>query len=263
MSASSIIAGPGAVPSRRMQVQIPPQIAVQLQNQQARIQQLEQANIALETRYKHYFAVLACLLRHHFHGEAVRFPFDMMNKVDGGLGINTIKDPITEEMVVEILTAKEYELRMRGLMEKIVEMTVPKRSPFVLNPELPERATFEAISSVCYVGGKLDGKELTFAGENVKPKNPREFSARAVKEEGKPIQPELRFTTDSAGMKVSIGLIVRMPVEAAEEPKSAETAFEFKNEECRAWHSSQNDGDRIVGRFCPQCGDSRKIENVQ
>jgi hypothetical protein len=266
MSASSLIAG-GPRPANhlaQLMTQVPPEVQVQLQRAGQRIMQLEGEMTALQTRYLHYFAVLACVIKHHNEGKPMRFPFDLMNKIETGCAIDTSKDPVSEEMIVTLLSAKEAQFRVANLEEISIDMTIPNKPPFILRPELPARATLQGIMQVSYVGGRQNGKVLDFAGENMKPKKPRSFAVKVIKEEGRPDQPELRFTTDSAGMIVRIGLVVRKPasVEPEAEPE-AQSALKFVNEECREWHSSPNDGLKIVGRFCPHCGDSRKIENEQ
>jgi len=266
MSASPLLGGPGPRAPKQlaqMMAQIPPEIQVQLSRAGQRIMQLEGELTALQTRYLHYFAVLACIIKHYNEGKPMRFPFDLMNKVEPGCAIDTSKDPVSEEMIVTLFSAKEAQFRVANLEEISIDMTIPSKPPFTLHPDLPARTTLQGIMQVSYVGGKQNGKVLDFVGENVKPKKPRSFAVKMIKEEGKPDRPELRFTTDSAGMIVRVGLIVRKPpaVEAEPEPE-AESVLKFVNEECREWHASANDGVKIVGRFCPHCGDSRKIEQA-
>ena len=100
-----------------------------------------------------------------------------------------------------------------------------------------------------YLGGKSDGVELTLIAPNLKPKKIREY--------GCDVNGIFRFTTDSAGMSIRLTLLVEAKV-AAEEEKS-EADLKFVNEACEAWHKNENDGTKFIGRFCPECGDSRKL----
>lgn len=253
--ASKVIVGPGHIPPPTRPQVVPPQVQIAMQRMGQRNQQLEQECIRLQGRNQHLTGCLINIIRHHFNGKPIRFPFDLMNKIAPDTAINTEKDVMSDEIVIEELTAKEYQMRMRGLEEKLVEVTVPKKSPFEVVLEMPPRGVFEAVSSVKYRGGKLNGKELIFAGVRCKPKKPREFTLEPRKVDGSQ-EPTavLRFTTDSAGMGLTVGFIVRMP--AKEEPEEEVVTDQAPLTCDDDWHKSND----VVGLRCPRCGDSRKVE---
>lgn len=205
----------------------------------------------MKMRMKHFTGILVSAIRTHFEGKEFRIPVATFEKVEDDIGVNTRKDTVSDELVVEILSIKEFQNRMRGLEMGHVDVTVPKKSPFKVSIKLKEGARFEGAELVQYLGGKSNGVELQYV--QGKPKKVREYTCDK--------DANFTFTVDSAGMNVRIQFLSRIPVadpDPEPEPES-DKPLEYKNEECREWHETENDGSKIVGRFCPHCGDSRKV----
>lgn len=239
-------------------MQDPRVLIATLQQERGRLMQdnarLTAENDGMQMRMKHFTGILIGVIRTHFGGKEFRMPKAAVEiKPELKLGINSKIDPVTEEMVVEVMSQKEFQIMMAGLQIGQFEATVPKKSPFRVQVQLQEGATFEGPELVTYRGGKSDGVELTYV--TGKPKKPREFTADK--------NGVFTFTTDSAGMKVAIQFLIRVKLENTEEEAPTEQPLEFKNDKCRDWHSNPNNGDAIIGRYCPECGDGRKMETAQ
>ena len=218
-----------------------------------RLADLEMELASSEARRQHMTGAMTCLLRHHdcFKGKAqASFPFADFKKMEEGAGIDdaidTSRNDITQEFVISVVSAREYMLKLQGLMVVEADYTVPKKHPFVVKVELPEGAIAQ--------GGEVSykGKDLTFVppadgkpDHLGKPKNPREYAAT---HDGTHL-----FTADSAGLTLHFKITCQLPAPAAEkeaelEPLTCEGDF----------HKDAN----APGMRCEICGDSRKLESV-
>lgn len=219
----------------------------QLEHVQAENQQLRQTCEKLSVQLQHYIGTLICILR--AHPEANRFPLKEMEKVGPDLGINTKRDDISDEMVLEILTKEEYAMQMQGLVQATETVNVPAKPPFEIKLGIPEGAKLVGLKLVEMIG-KEGNRTLKFTGRTAKgnhrkPKGVLEFSCSddAV----------MTFSTDSQGQKVQVTYVFKLPDEI-EEPV-AEAPLECQEE----WHLRENDGISIIGLCCSKCGDKRKL----
>lgn len=266
MAGKIITTGPRPVAS--MPMAVAPQIQQAITTQREllrragdRIQLLEGENASLATRLSHVTAVMICLLQSHecFKVDA-RFPMELLEEMERercmGLGLDTGRDDTTKELVIKIMTLAESQARVAGFMTGAQEQQIPKKPPFRIKVEVPPGARFYGIASVVYVGGKSDGKALEYTPN--RPKKPREFTV-SEEENGDIL---VHFTTDSAGLTIRVIFTFRVPIEAIPSEGAKEGPLEYQDEECKNWHTHENDG-KIIGRYCPVCGDSRKVLQEQ
>jgi len=228
------------------------QVATLLFQKDQRLAELDAEVVSLTTHRNHLTGVLICLLRHHEcfkDKQQGRFPMADLRKMeetsDGDEAIDTGRDDVSGEMVVSVVSAREYLRNLQGMGQLEGDYEVPKRPPFVVKVEPPEGATL--------LGSEVTHKDVSFQfvppqsgkpDELGKPKNPREYSAM---NDGTHL-----FTTDSAGLTVHIKLLYRKPDKpAAEEPIEPLTCTE-------QWHLDQD----APGFRCSTCGDNRKIETA-
>jgi hypothetical protein len=222
-------------------------IKQQMEHLQGENQQLKQTVERLSVQLQHYIGTLICILR--THPEANRFPLKEMEKVGPDLGINTKRDDVSDEMVLEILTKEEYALQMQGLVQATQTFEVPAKPPFEIQLEIPEGAKLAGIKIVEIIG-KEGSRQLKFTGRTPKgnyrkPKGVLEFSCSD--------DARMTFSTDSQGQKGQVVYVFKLPDEI-EEPE-VEAPLECQEE----WHLRDNDGISIIGVCCPKCGDKRKL----
>jgi hypothetical protein len=252
---ASRAASPLIAPHLRVPMQDPRIMIGQLQQENARLRQDNERvaveNDGMKMRTQHLTMVLIGIIRQYSEGKELRISKVVQDKLEteiATLGTNTRTDPANDDLVVEIMTQKEFAIQMAGMQQGYFEATVPKKPPYRIQVKLPEGATFFGPEVVCYRGGRSNGKELVLV--KGKPKKVREYSVDA--------DAVFSFTTDSAGMDVGINFLIRMPVVPEESTETVAAPLEYKNDRCRDWHTHENDGEKYIGRSCPECGDTRK-----
>lgn len=219
------------------------------------LEKLEGENASLQVRVKHLTGVLIGLMQTHecfqHNNCSARVPESALDEIGPDIGIDTDRDDVTKDIVVRIMTAAEHQKRIMGFMDGTQEQLIPKKPPFEFKIDVPPGGKFAFLHSVTYVGGKSDGKQLVYTSN--RPKKPRDFTVDDSREG----EIWLKFTTDSAGMKIKA--VFSFKVNAPEVTKENTSELIFVNAECEAWHKHENDGIVYVGSRCSVCGDSRKV----
>ncbi len=246
--------GPPAVVNAQIsqQLQVQREMLIRAKNH---IAGLEGELATLEMRRKQMASWIICILRsHECFKDGARFKAAMLDEIAPDVGVDSGRDDSTDEIIVRLMTAAEHQKRIAGYLDGKQDMQVPKKPPFECKIDIPVGGRLAFVHAMNYVGGKSDGKELVYTPN--RPKKPRDFT---VEERG--ADHWVKFTTDSAGMTVRIVFSFKVAVE--EEKESSNAPLEYVNAECKAWHESESDGVKIIGRFCPVCGDSRNVLSEQ
>ena len=259
MATSRILVPGGPVINRppMAQAKVDPAVGQLLTNLQQRVSEQDQAIAFLTKRLERSVAYTIVLLR-QLPEPKIRISIKELEEIQKNpdIGVNDDmddhgrRDP--EYVTLEAMTRREYELRTRGLFQGEQVVTVPAKSPFEVVISAPEKYSFHGEISAVFEAGKMKGRPLAL----VKGKSPKHLREFAILSEIGANEARLRFSTDSEGQQVKVTYTLRYHEDAAiPEPAVAEEEFQCVSD----WHKFANDGDKIIGRCCPDCGDSRKM----
>lgn len=215
-----------------------PRLAQFVSNLELALHAHQQEVAGLQVKLKHFMGILITLLRdkERYPDGTARIKIKDFESITPDTAVDT-DEIIGEYGIVRLTNQREYLMKLQGMVEARQVVKVPKRSPYTCQVDAPAGGNFVKVISVCYRGGKMDGKELSRA--EGKPKKPREFQCD---KDGK-----FSFTIDSSGFDVEVTYV------AKKAPEVAEPTLDPLN--CtNDWHKEKD----AIGFRCSECGDSRK-----